>query len=277
MARRPRMKSFDEVLAEAMEDFEANGYDSAERLAHWEERLRQAARASMTPDHVMEEKLKEHLSAIYRRLIERGGILSKHPGVARYTLAKLRPELHRELSRRIMASANLIRLHKDEEIAATLRRFSGWATAVPKDGSDNVDKRREKESIRKSLSGLSFRERRVFIDQGHKLESAISMTVAQGGGAIAGIWHSHWRQANYDYREDHKERDGELYVVRGNWAMERGLMRLGGRKYIDEITEPGEEVYCRCWYQWVYAIRRLPDDMITKKGRQAMAEARAAA
>jgi len=45
------------------------------------------------------------------------------------------------------------------------------------------------------------------------------------GAAIALIWHSNWRQAGYDYREDHKERDLEIYTLRPNWALERGFMK----------------------------------------------------
>lgn len=260
-------KTFDQVLKEAIDDMSRNGFDTAERLAYWQERLRRAAEASMTPQDKMEQMLREALRAVYRRMVERGGVVRLHPGVGRFQVDRLTPQMRRELDKHILASADLIRLNKKEAVEKTLRRFAGWATSVPAGGSDQVDKRSEKERIRKSMSGLPFVERRVLVDQGHKLESSISEVVATNTGAIAGIWRSNWRQANYDYREDHKERDEVVYVVRGNWAMEKGLMKLAGHKYTDDITRPSEEPFCRCKYQYIYSLRRLPEEMLTEKGK----------
>lgn len=268
---------FNDVLREAMRYFENNGYDSAEALAYWEAKLRAAAAASMTPQRKMEEQLRKVLQAVYRRMVEKGGVLTRHPGVARWTLEKIKPELRAELDRRMVASANLIRLNKDEEVAATLRRFSGWATSIPKGGTDQGT-REEAKRIRKSLSGLSFRERRVMTDQGAKLESAINSVVAFGGGAIAAVWLSHYHQQNYQYRVEHKDRDVESrklpYLIRDSWAIQKGLIKKAGSIYTDEIEQPGEFPFCRCAYRYLYNIRSLPDVMLTEKGRTALKEAR---
>ena len=258
--------SFDKVLRDAIDDMATHGFDTAERLAYWQARLREAAEAAMTSDVKMRRMLDEAMRAIYRRAAEGAGVLKMHPGLSRYNIDRLTPLMRRELDKRIMASADLIRLNKSQVVDETLRRFAGWATSIPV-GGGQTNKRETKEDIRKSMSGLSFKERRVLIDQGHKLTTSISEVVATNSGALAGFWRSKWRQANYDYREHHKERDGELFVVRGNWAMERGLMKLAGHKYTDEITKPGEEVFCQCNYEYVYSLRRLPADMITEKGR----------
>lgn len=264
-------KTFDQVLKEAIDDMSRNGFDTAERLAYWQERLRRAAEASMTPQDKMEQMLREALRAVYRRMVERGGVVRLHPGVGRFQVDRLTPQMRKELDKHILASADLIRLNKKEAVEKTLRRFAGWATSVPAGGSDQVNKREEKERIRKSMSGLPFVERRVLVDQGHKLESSISEVVATNTGAIAGIWRSNFRQAHYDYREDHKERDGEIYVVRNNWALEKGLMKLAGHKYTDEIEKPGEFVFCRCKYQYLYSLRKLPEEMLTVKGKTELA------
>jgi hypothetical protein len=87
------------------------------------------------------------------------------------------------------------------------------------------------------------------------------------GGAIAGMWKSHFRAPGYDYRPAHKERDGQIFVLRGNWAIEQGLMKLDGRQYTDEITMPAEEVFCQCRYKYLYNLRDLPDEFLTDKGR----------
>ena len=103
--------------------------------------------------------------------------------------------------------------------------------------------------------------------------------VASEGGAIALIWRSHWRQAGYDYREDHKDRDSQVYAIRGsgNWALQQGLMRPGPPGYYEDITAVGEEIFCRCWAEYIYRLGSLPDDMLTKKGAETLAQARSAA
>ena len=90
------------------------------------------------------------------------------------------------------------------------------------------------------------------------------------------IWHSKWRQQNYDYREDHKERDLKVYAIRDNWAITKGLMKAGPAGFYDDITKVAEEVFCQCYAKFIYNIRSLPVDMLTAKGKAALADARAA-
>jgi len=104
------------------------------------------------------------------------------------------------------------------------------------------------------------------IDQSHKFVSSLNNILAKDGGAIAVIWHSNWRQRNYNYRPDHKERDSNVYALRNNWAIEKGLMKAGPAGYYDEITQFGEEIYCRCFGQYLYSIRDLPKEMLTQRG-----------
>lgn len=271
-------EKFDDVLREAMRHYAEHGFNDAEVLAQWMARLEAAMRAEMVPEWRMEERLREALGSIYKREVDKGAALKRHPGVQRYVLEQVKPELRNELTRRIAANAALIKLNRKQEVDATLRRFMGWASSVPAGGSNVVDVREERKKIRKGFASLSFRERRVLIDQGHKLQSAVSSIVAQGGGAIAAVWHSHYHQANYDYRVDHKDREIESktkpYLVRGSWAMERGYIDKAGATYTDEIEQPGEFVFCRCSYRYLYNLRNLPASMLTAKGREALAEAK---
>jgi hypothetical protein len=269
-------RGFYEILRLAISDITEHGFDSSGRLTFWTEQLRQAAMRTVMPLWRMEALLKTGLSAIYRRLVERGQIVRYHPGIERFTVARVAPHLRAELDRRILASADLIKLNREQVIAKTLQRFQGWATSIPGGGSDATSKQQTAKEVRKALARLPFEERRVLIDQGHKFTANLSNILAQDGGAIALIWHSHWRQAGYDYREDHKERDGHVYAIRGNWAMQRGLMRAGEAGYYEDITAVGEEVFCRCYAQYLYTLRDLPKDMLTKRGAEELARARTA-
>lgn len=267
--------TFYRVLGEAIAEMAETGFDNVARLQYWVQRIRDAAVQSLAPEHVLEAQLGQAFRATYRRLIEKGGIVKFHPGIGRFTLEKVRPALRAELDRRMMISRNLIKLNRQEAIETTVRRFAGWASSVPDGGTEVVNRRETKVEIRKALASLPFTERRVAIDQSHKLVGNLNNILAVDGGAIALIWRSNWRQSGYLYRHNHKDRDGKVYVLRGNWALTAGLMKLDGRTYYDEITAVGEEVYCRCFATYLYSLRALPPDMLTEKGRAELARAKA--
>lgn len=267
--------TFYEIVTAAVADLTANGFDSERRVEMWMDRIKAAAERSLTPKHKLEKHLRDSLASVYRRLVEKGGAIQYHGGVSPFTIKQVAPRLRDELTRRIMTSANLITLNRDQSIAKTLQRFQGWASSVPAGGSRTTDKPEVKYDIGKALKQLPFEERRVIIDQGHKLTAAINDVIAQDGGAIAMRWHSHWREANYNYRKDHKERDGEIYLIRDSWAHKKGLVKVGEAGYLDQITQPAEEPFCRCFGSYIYSLRKLPEDMVTQRGRDEMAAARA--
>ena len=268
--------NFFETLTAAINDVIEHGYDTQARVDYWIEQIRAAAIASLVPEHVLEQSLRDTLSTIYKRLVERGHVFRYVPDVSKFTLERVKPHLRAELDRRIMASANLIRLNRQASIEKTLQRFQGWSTSIPTGGTDAAARVEVKTSIRRALAQLPFEERRVVIDQGHKLTSAINEIVAVDGGAIAAEWRSHWKQAGYNYRVDHKDRDLKVYAIRGSWAIERGLINKGAG-YTDEMTKPGEEVFCRCFYRYITtlgALSRARPDMLTQKGQDELARVR---
>lgn len=265
-------QNFYDTVTAAVNDMAEHGFDSAERVAYWTVKIREAAEKSMRSPAQLGEMLRQALHAIYQKMVTKGGALKAHPGVGRFTIEKVMPQLRAELERRLMASASLIKLNREEAIEKTIRRFQGWSTSLPAGGSADPDKVEAKHDIRKSMAGLPFVERRVLIDQGRKLGATISHTVAVGGNAIAGMWRSNYRQAGYDYREDHKERDGLVYLVKGSWAQEQGLVKPGDAGYMDSITQPAEEPFCRCRFIYLYNLSQLPKDMLTAKGQKKLEE-----
>lgn len=234
------IKTFSDVLRQAIADFEAHGFDSEERLEKWQRELLKAAEGHTA---ITADNLKRTLTSIYTAQVTKGGLLRLH-NIPAWKLNQIVPKLQQELQRRIMASAQLIKLNREEMIAKTMRRFSGWATSVPIGGSDSVDKKEENASIKKALKSLPYEERRVMIDQAGKFKASLSNITATETGAIAAMWKSHYRAAGYNARPDHAERDGEILVIRDNWALKGGLMKLGGHQYTDEIEMPAEFVYC---------------------------------
>ncbi|WP_175952867.1 hypothetical protein [Burkholderia sp. BCC0405] len=269
------MATFFETITEAIRHFEVNGFTSVEDLQIWIDRLRKAAAATLVPEAKLDDELRRVLSGVYKRMIDDGQIIKKHPGIARFTVDRLKPKLRTELDRRMMVSRSLIKLNREQMMDQVERRFSGWASSIPAGGSRAIDIKDVKENIRKPLTSMPFTERRVMIDQGAKFVSSLNEIIATDGGAIAAQWHSQWRRPGYHFRPDHKERDMKVYVIRGNWALQKGLMKAGPAGYYDDITKPAEEVYCSCSAVYLYSLRELPDDMLTIKGRESLAEARA--
>lgn len=266
--------TFYETITAAINDILEHGFDSQERLDRWLEEIRRAAVRAMMPEDQLSKILGQTFETIYTKLVERGGTVQVNPGVSLFTLNQIKPKLRDELDRRIMASVNLIKRNREEMVEKTLQRFQGWATSIPIGGSDAQSRPKTKASVGKALKQLPFEERRVLIDQGHKLTSTINDIVAQDGGAIAAVWHSNWRQRNYNYRKDHKERDGQVYLIRGSWAHKAGLVKPGEAGYYDQITKPAEEVFCRCSCKYVFSIGKLPDTMLTKQGAEKLAQVR---
>jgi hypothetical protein len=270
----PPDASYYEVLTAAVNDVSENGYDSQERIDYWSKRLKEASEKMLLSADQMYDYIRSSFNAIYDRLVNRAALIKYHPGVSKYTLERIKPHLHQELNRRIMASADLIRLNKSVMVQKTLQRFQGWATSVPSGGTTEPKKRKEKKQIYKAMRSLPFEERRVLIDQAAKLTSSINNIVARDGGAIAVKWNSKWRQVNYNYRHSHKERDGKIYMLKDNWAQKNGLVVPGPAGYYEDITAFGEEVYCRCTGSYIYNLRSLPETMLTKKGREELEKAR---
>jgi len=264
------------LITEAVNDFIEHGFDSQERLDRWLRLLAEAARRALVPERVLARTLAESLTRVYDRTVQLGPVMRDNPSVGHFTLEMIKPKLRAELDRRILSSANLIRLNRDASIARTLQRFSGWATSVPIGGTEIAKRKEVKDKVRRGIAGIPFEERRVVIDQSHKLSAALKEIIAVDGGAIAGEWrHVNERPPAYAARPEHVARNKKFYLIRDSWAHKAGYVKpING--YTDQITAPGEEISCRCTYRYVFNLRDLPADMLTAKGKEALLKARRA-
>ena len=264
------MVDFYRILAAALDEFRRTGYDSRDRLNYWLGQLRIAANRVLPSPEQSRRAVQAALGKMYRDATSKAGFRRAHPALTQYALQRMGPKLAPILERRILASVDLIKLHREQSIEKVLQRFQGLVTSIPPGGTRSAGARKEKAAIGKSLRQMSFEERRVVIDQGHKLVANVNQTIAEDNNALGFLWR-HVHQANYDARPEHEARDGQFFALRGNWAIEAGLMKRGPNPYSDEIDMPSVAPYCRCWAVWVYNIRDLPEDCLTEKG---MARAR---
>jgi hypothetical protein len=266
-------RNFSALLTDAIDYFVNNGFDSEQTLVEWLKKLGDSARASLAPESLLVRSLSKSLTDAYKRNTRPQALLKVHPGVSLYTLERLKPQLRAELDRRILASASLIKLNRKASIERTLQRFAGWATSVPKGGTVITNKRETRTEIRRGIAGLPFEERRVIVDQGHKLSAAVSDIVAVDGGAIIATWEHSNEGGGYQARPEHEARDGKVFIIRGSWADKNGYLK--GAPYSDTVEQPAELPFCRCHWLYGYTLRDVPASMLTAKGKEHLMEARA--
>lgn len=274
MKSRSASQTFHEVLTAAVRDITENGYDDVGRLDEWLKRLRLAAVADLPTPEEIERRMQLAMKTVFDRTFSKSSVLKYHPGVPRFTVERLKPFAREELDRRIRSSTQLIKLNREQAVEKMLQRAAGWMTSIPDQGSRVVDKIDVKEHIAKPIQQVKYEARRCTIDQGAKLVAAINEVVATQAGAIAYRWRSHWRRAGYDYREDHKERDQKIYLIRGSWAYEQDLVKKGDAGFYDDITAAAQEPFCQCYVVALYALRELPTEMLTAKGKTMLEETR---
>jgi hypothetical protein len=268
--------SFYDVLTAAVNDLLEHGYADPGQVIEWQRRLTEAVDRSWGSEREAVERLRESLKRRFNLLVERDGLLREHRLADRFTYLMIKPKLRGELDRRLVAATDLIKLNRDEAVARMGRRWTGWATSLPVGGPAEADRRKLKEEVKRPLQRLPFAERRLFIDQGAKLVAAVHETVALDGGALAGRWR-HVHQHGYDGRPEHVALDGRYLLVRGSWALQRGLivpLDDGGPRFTDEVDRPAEKPFCRCSYVYEYRLRQLPPTMLTQAGRDALSRAR---
>ncbi|MHB8392368.1 MAG: hypothetical protein ACYDBH_22775 [Acidobacteriaceae bacterium] len=130
--------------------------------------------------------------------------------------------------------------------------------------------------IKKEIRCLAKWNRLFYIYKALSFSAEIHYIFALESGPLAAIWRytESDEQGEYTVTHNHKDRDRRVYAVRGNWAVEKGLMSVGLDGYIDDIDRPGQEVGCMCNLVWVSAIRDLPRSMLTERGQSELKRTR---
>lgn len=63
-----------------------------------------------------------------------------------------------------------------------------------------------------------------------------------------------------------KQCDGQVFAVRANWALNKGLMTPDSVGFIDDIDRPKQAVGSMCSIQWLFNLQNLPPNMIVVTG-----------
>lgn len=152
-----------------------------------------------------------------------------------------------------------------------------FANQVPVGGASDKILRSQMTDIKRDIRYLSKWDKLFYTYKASSLVSELEYILTLQSNPIAVIWRYSPldEQGEYSKNYDHKKLDGRIYAVRGNWALEKGLMNGGPNGYMDKISRPKQDVGCMCGLQWLYSLRGLPDGMITSIGKAELARAKA--
>lgn len=190
------------------------------------------------------------------------------PGVQRFTAKHLSAEAQSELDKQILQNVERIE-HKDNNaVLRTLRRFKDWLTPSTQESlglqTDSSEQKRKR----------SYEERVVDIDQGLKMLRSIHNVDAISKGAIAAVWRTGYGCKHGEQFDDpqtrnaaneHADRDGKAYTIRGNWALAKGLTKVGVNGYLDEVPPSPEKLMCDCSVHFLFNLRNMPNELINKR------------
>lgn len=151
-------------------------------------------------------------------------------------------------------SANSFR---SAEINEALDSFSEWAAELPQGGSKSKEYRDSARSFRGNAKATCRWQNRFFTSHVGDIYIYAEHIFARHNGAIAATWH--WEG---DLCHKHKEKNGECFLLRGSWAINKGFLATSSARYDDEVELPG--IGCRCRYTYIHALRSMPPNLLSK-------------
>jgi hypothetical protein len=153
------------------------------------------------------------------------------------------------------------------QLSEMIEKFLNDIPPTVKERSSSISR------IKKEIGYLGKWNQLFYTHKAMNFPSEVEYIFVMSDKPLAAVWKysSLDEQCEYPPAVDHKPRDGRVYAVRGNWAEKEGLMKVGPDGYIDDIDRPHQEPGCMCRLQWIFAIRRLPEEMLTDQGRAQIA------
>lgn len=207
---------------------------------------------------------------------------SNHKGITKASINDLKPKFRKEIEDRVKISFNLMKNQEDELKQKIASRFINWVSIDSKEVRGNTT---SKQSL---LNFLDFAKENsiaedhakfILQDQTRKMIANLDDLVARENNAIGGIWHNRQDrrvvgnpQGIYPHAEskahgNHWEREGKFYIFKDSWAYQKGYVK--GELY-DNLEDGGVGVAigCRCRLEFIYDLRDVPYENLTKKGKE---------
>jgi hypothetical protein len=161
-----------------------------------------------------------------------------------------------------------------DQIDAIDTLVTGLLKRVPAGGTKDKLTSVKITEIKRELRALSRWPELFYIYKAQSFPSEIDHIFSMENGPIAVRWNYSSQDEQGEYRKtyDHKRLHDRVFAIRGNWAIEQGLMTAEPSGYLDEIVRPGHEIGCMCRLTYLTSLRSLPPDMLTAHGRTKLIE-----
>jgi len=161
------------------------------------------------------------------------------------------------------------KIYLNEQLAQFHDLLLEFLKQVPIGGTKDKLTKSKIAEIKSELRCLTKWTQLFYTYKAISLSAEIKHVFALEGNVIAARWcySQSDEQGEYQKTYNHKEQAGRMYAVRGNWAIENGLMKVGPNGYIDEISLPNQEIGCMCNFVYLHSPRELTEDMLTAKGK----------
>lgn len=202
-----------------------------------------------------------------------------HKGITKQSINDLKPKFRKELEDRVKISFNLMKNQENELKQRIASRFINYMTIDSEEVRGNgASKKSFLDFIDFSKEGGIAENHALFIleDQTRKFTRALDDIIARENGAIGGIWHNRGDKKVTGYPEgvnkptkahgDHWEREGVFFVFRDSWAFKKGYIDANIYEKLED-GGVGVAIGCRCWLEYIYDLRDVPYNYLTKKGR----------
>jgi uncharacterized protein with gpF-like domain len=244
--------------------------------------------------NALEPELRSEYKKAYYNYIN-GGYTKYHSGIKAYRIEDMKPAYRKEVENAVTNSLSLIKTQNKEYMNQLQNRFINWSSIPSNDmrgNSDNPEKIKSylnKEILQIPENGYQTEAHKQFIitDQTRKLIGSMNDITAKNSGAFAFIWHNRRDKkvvgrpgGEYPIgtpsHDDHWDREGKLYLIKGSWAVTKGLVKKAdGVIYDDDINDgmPSVPPGCRCYAEYFHDLELLPkkyEGIITAKGREYM-------
>lgn len=190
---------------------------------------------------------------------------------------ELRPNIQERLTWCVQEYDIQAQAYFSDQIDNLLRQIMVILRSVPVGGGNLKSYRPQISQIKREVRCLGQWDSLFYTFKAASFLSEVDYLFQIRSGAIAAIWHYNDLDEQGDHPPllDHRKRDQQVYVVRGNWAITKGLMTAGTVGFLDDITRPKQQAGCMCWCQFIYGFRNLPPSLLTDAGRAAHSRARA--
>lgn len=200
----------------------------------------------------------------------------KHHKKDNFNINDINANVRKLLEKRIITSLNNIKIKDKKLLLEIQNRFINFLV-----NNDNKNKTLKdlKDNLRvnECLTQSKNYTKNILRDQMHRFNDSIDYTMGTLNGAVGLVWHTQqdkrvvgdptglYPKGN-TLHNNHFKRDGVFFSLKDSIATKNKLVNAEIFETLTDIKECGRPINCRCYYEYIYDLRDVPTQYLTKKG-----------